>query len=98
MSIWYTLILVALASCMIHCLWQIFKAIEKLTEGISTVSSELVKMNSKLDGVESVSGEESSKSMSQQDTDVDAIEAIEAAISNFENLKRIDSENPQESR
>ncbi len=98
MSVWYVLIIVALASCMIHCLWQIFKAIERLTEGLSTVSSELVKMNSKLDGVESVTGEESLKSMSQPDNDTDAIEAIEAAISNFENLKRMDSENPPQNK
>ena len=97
MSIWYVLIFAVLASCMIHCLWQIFKAIEKLTEGISTVSSELVRMNSKLDGVESVTGEESPKSVIKQDSDVEAIEAIEAAISNFENLKKIDLASPQES-
>jgi len=79
---------------MIHCLWQIFKAIERLTEGISSVTSELVNMNTKLDGVESVTGDESPKPESQPTSDIDAIEAIEAAISNFENLKRIDSANP----
>lgn len=98
MSIWYVLIIVALASCMIHCLWQIIKAIERLTEGVSTISSELVKMNSKLDGVESITGDEPPKSANQPESDVDAIEAIEAAISNFENLKRIDSENPQQNK
>jgi len=96
MSIWYVLIIVALASCMIHCLWQISRAIERLTEGLSTVSSELVNMNLKLDGVESITGEESAKSTSPPDNDVDPIQAIEAAISNFENLKRIDSKTPQQ--
>lgn len=98
MSIWYVLIIVALASCVIHCLWQISKAIERLTESLATVSSELVNMNLKLEGVESITGEGPAKSASPPDNDVDPIEAIEAAISNFENLKRIDSKNPQQNR
>jgi hypothetical protein len=98
MSIWYVLIIVALASCVIHCLWQISKAIDRLTDGLSTVTSELVNINLKLEGVEPATGEEPDKSAIPPDNDVDPIDAIEAAISNFENLKRIDSKNPQQNK
>ncbi len=98
MSIWLILILLAMAGCMIGCLYGIFRATEGLANGIFSVRTELVKMNAKLDRIEAVSGEDSQRSMGQQESDVEAIEAIEAAISNFENLKRIDLTNPLESK
>jgi hypothetical protein len=98
MSIWVILILLALASCMIGCLFGIFKATERLANGIFSIRTELVKMNAKLERIEAVSGEDSQRPMTQQESDVEAIEAIEAAISNFESLKRIDLANPLENK
>ena len=97
MSFWQVLILIAMAGGVIGCLWRIFNAIEKLTNCIDSVGIELRKMNAKLERIEVVAGDDSQGTIGQLDTDAEALEAIEAAISNFENLKRIDLANPQES-
>jgi hypothetical protein len=91
------LLLFMMAGCMIGCLWGIFRAIEGLTERIASVGSELMKINAKLERVEAVGADDSQSPFDQQVSDVEAIEAIEAAISNFENLKRVDLTNTQES-
>jgi hypothetical protein len=95
MSIWLILLLFMMAGGMVGCLWGIFRAIERLRESIASVGAELRKINAKLERVEAVSADDSQNPLGQEDSDVEAIEAIEAAISNFENLKRIDLTNPQ---
>jgi hypothetical protein len=96
MSTWQILIFIAMAGCVIGCLLRIFNAIERLTNCIDTVGIELRKMNTKLERIEIAAGDDSQEPMRQQDFDAEAIDAIETAISNFENLKRIDLSNPQE--
>jgi hypothetical protein len=95
MPTWQLLIFIAMAGCMIGCLWRIFNAIERLTNCIDSVGIEFRKMNAKLERIEIAAGDDSQRPMDQQDFDAEAIDAIEAALSNFENLKRIDLTNPQ---
>ena len=93
MSTWQITVLFALAGCAIGCLLAIRKAIERLSEGIFFIRTELTKINSKLEAVEAVNREDPKKPMEQHEPD-DAFAAIEAAISNFEKLKRVDSTKP----
>ena len=83
MSIWQITVLFALAGCAIGCLLAICRAIEKLVKGVSSLKAELSKMSSKLERIEAVNGDDTS------------LEAMEAAFSNFERLKRVDLTNPQ---
>ena len=78
MSTWQIAVLFALAGCAIGCLLGIFRAIEKLVKGVLSVGAELTKINAKLESVEAVKGDDTS------------LEAIEAAVSGFEKLKRVD--------
>ncbi len=89
MSIWQIAVLFALAGCAIGCLLAVYKAIEKLARNISLISSELTKMNSKLTAIEAVNRDSPKETFEQPEPDL-SLEAIEAAISNFEKLKRID--------
>ena len=98
MAIWQVLVLVAMSGCMIGCLWNIFKSIEKLSKVIFSIGTELRKINAKLERIEAVSSDDAEKPTGAQKSDAEAIEAIEAALSNFENLKKIDLTNPQESK
>ena len=83
MSTWQITVLLAMAGCAIGCLLMICGAIRKLAKGILSVGAELQKMNAKLERIEAVSGDDTS------------LEAVEAAFSNFEKLKRIDKTQPQ---
>ena len=89
MSIWQISVLFAMAGCAIGCLLGIYKALEKLAKGILSIGAELTKMNAKLQSIEAVNREDPKKPMDESDSET-SIEAIEAAISNFEKLKRID--------
>jgi hypothetical protein len=82
MSIWQVIVLFAMAGCAIGCLLIIYKAIWKLTKAVSSIGSELTKINSKLERIEAVNGEDTS------------LQAMEAAISNFEKLKRVEAAKP----
>ncbi len=78
MATWQITVLFAMAGCAIGCLLVFGRAIEKLTKGVSSIAAELAKMNAKMESVEAVNGDDSS------------LEAVEAAISNFERLKRVE--------
>ncbi len=82
MSIYLMVVLSAMAGCAIGCLLGIYKALEKLAKSISSIGSELKKMNEKLAAIEAVNRDE-------QESET-GLESLEAAISNFEKLKRID--------
>ena len=83
MSIWQVIVIFAMAGLAIGCLLGICRALFKLARGISAMGAELTKMNSKLERIEAVNGDDTS------------LEAMEAAFSNFEKLKRVDLTNPQ---
>jgi hypothetical protein len=91
MSIWQITGLFGIAGCAIVCLIGIFIAIGKLAKAIFIIGAELKKMNAKLERVEAVNKDDLKAPMDQHEND---FEAIEAAISNFERLKRIDMTNP----
>ncbi len=78
MSTWQIVVLFAMAGGAIGCLLVICRAIEKLVKGIASLGAELTKLNAKLESIEAVRGD---------DTE---LEAIEAAVSGFEKLKRVD--------
>jgi hypothetical protein len=82
MSIWQVIVLFAMAGFAIGCLFGICRAIGKLTKGISSIGAELTKMNSKLERIEAVNGDDTS------------LEAMEAAFSKFEKLKRVEIAKP----
>ncbi len=79
MPTWQITVLVALAGCVIGCLLGILIAIEKVVRGISSIGMALTKLNANLERIEAITTED--------DT---SLEAVEAALSNFEKLKRID--------
>ncbi len=83
MFTWQITVSLAMAGCAIACLLLICRAIHKLAKGILSIGAELQKMNAKLERIEAVSGDDTS------------LEAVEAAFSNFEKLKRIDKSQPQ---
>jgi hypothetical protein len=87
MSIWQIVVLIAIGSCAVACLLGICIAIQKLAKAISAIEAVLKKMNSKLESVEAVSKENPEKPFDRHDSD---FAEIEAAISSFEKLKRID--------
>ena len=82
MSTWQIIVLFAMAGCAIGCLLGICRAIEKLAKGIFSIGAEITKMNAKLESIDAVNRDDIS------------LEGVEAAISNFEKLKRIDSAKP----
>ncbi len=87
MSTWQTIILLGMAGCALGCLFGIFKSIERLGEGIFGIRTELTKMNAKVESIEAAN-----KAGPEEPTDKDEpdLADIEAAVSNFEKLKRID--------
>jgi len=89
MLTWQIAVLLVLAGCAVGCLLGIFKAIQRLSEGVFFIRTELTKLNSKLETVEAVNRDDLKKPIGQHEPD-DSFEAIEAAISNFEKLKRVD--------
>jgi hypothetical protein len=89
MSTGHLVILIAISGCVVACLLGICKAVEKLAKGVFVVGNELKKLGAKLESVEAVSKDDSAKPKSEDEPD-SSFEAIEAAISNFEKLKRID--------
>ena len=93
MSIWQISVLFAMAGCAIGCLLGIYKALEKLAKGILSIGAELTKLNTKLQSIEAVSRDDSKKPMDQSEPDT-SLEDLEAAIANFEKLKRVDLTKP----
>jgi hypothetical protein len=77
MSMWQVSVLLALAGAATVCLFGIFKALNNLAKGFSSIAAELAKLNGKLERVEAVNGDDSS------------LEALESAFSTFEKLKRV---------
>ena len=92
MAIWQMIVLFAMAGCAIGCLLGICLAVLKLAKGVTIVSTELTKLNAKLESIEVVNRDDA-RSPAEQSA-VDPLFAdLESAISNFEKLKRIDAEN-----
>ena len=96
MSFWQVTVLLAMAGCAMGCLVGILRAIQSLAKDLFSVSVELKKLNVKLERVEAVSADDPERSRNHEASDLEALEAIDAAISNFENLKRVDLTNPQQ--
>jgi hypothetical protein len=94
MSTWHLVVVFAIAAGVIVCLLGIWRAVEKLAKGILSLAAELKQMNAKLTSVETVNRDESGKPANETEPDT-ALEALEAAISNFEKLKRIDPTRPE---
>ncbi len=84
---WQIAVLFAVAACAIGCLLGICRAIGKLTKGILSVGAELTKLNEKIERIEAVSRDEPRAPVDRFGPE---LEDIEAAISNFEKLKRVD--------
>lgn len=83
MFTWQMIASFVLAVCAIGCLLGICSAIKRLSEGVFFIRTELTKINSKLESVEVAN----SRNLNESD---ESFEAIEAAISSFEKLKRVD--------
>ncbi len=83
MPTWQITLLFATAGCAIGCLVVICRAIQQAAKAILAVGAELKNMNTKLESIQAVGGDDTS------------LEAVEAALSNFEKLKRIDKTEPQ---
>ena len=84
MQTWLIVALLAIAGGAIACLFGICKAIEKLTEGVFFIRTELTKLNAKLEGAEVAKKENSPKPSGQYEPDP----FFEAAIDDaFERLK-----------
>ena len=94
MSTWQIAVLFAMAGCAIGCLLGICRAIEKLTKVFFSIGTELTNLNAKIEKIEAVNRDDYQKSMDHNDLD-SSLEDIEAAISNFEKLKRIDLTKPE---
>jgi len=88
METWQVIALFALTAGAIGCLLGIRKAVERLTEALYFVRTELTRINAKLVTVEAANKEDANTRVEEPDT---SLEAIETAISNFEKLKRVDS-------
>lgn len=88
MSIWHVAALLAAIGA-IASLVFIYRAIDRLAQSVSSVCSQLTKINAKLESVQAVSGEEDKKLSAPVEPDL-SFEAIETALANFEKLKRID--------
>jgi hypothetical protein len=89
MSTWQIVVFFAMAGCTIGCLLVICRAVEKVAKGVFSIGAEITKMNAKLEIIEAANRDEVKKPMDQQEPDT-SLEALEAAISNFEKVKRID--------
>ena len=93
MSNWQIIVLFAMAGGAICCLLGIIKAVDKLAKGIFSLGAEIAKMNAKLQSIEAVNRDDPKKPIDQSEPDI-LLEDLEAAISNFEKLKRIDLTTP----
>ena len=94
MSTWQITVLFAImAGCAIGCLFGIYRAMEKLARALFSIGAELTKMSTKIEKIETVNGDYPTKTMDQYGPDP-SLEDIEAAISKFEKLKRIDLTKP----
>jgi hypothetical protein len=91
MSTWQIIILFTMAGSAVACLLWICTAIEKLFKAIFSIGTELTRMNAKIEKIEAVSKDQPAA----QDTVDSAFADIEAALSNFEKLKRIDVAKPE---
>ena len=96
MSFWQMTVLLALAGCTMGCLAGILRAIQSLAKDLFSIGAELKKLNAKLERVEAVNSEDFAKSADHEQSDLEALEAIETAISNFETLKRVDLASPRQ--
>jgi hypothetical protein len=84
MQTWLIVVLLAMTGGAIACLFGICKAIEKLTQGVFFIRTELTKLNAKLEGAEVAKKAESPKPTGQYESDP----FFEAAIDDaFERLK-----------
>ncbi len=90
--IWQIVVLLVAAGCAIACLLGICIAIAKLAKGISSIGAELKKMNAKMERVEAVDKDEPKPT--ELSGPNPSLEDIEAAISNFEKVKRVDLTKP----
>ncbi len=93
MSTWQIIVFLGTAGCAIGCLFGIFKSIEKIGQGVFGIRAELTKINAKMEGIEVVNNTGPEKPMDQYEP---SLADIEAAISNFEKLKRIDLTKPSQ--
>jgi uncharacterized protein YoxC len=91
MSTWQITILFSMAGCAVVCLLWISIAIEKLFKAIFSIGTALTQMNAKIEKIETVNKEHPA----DQDTADSAFADIEAALSSFEKLKRIDITKPE---
>ena len=94
MFTWQITVLLAVAGCaigclLVGCLLGIWRVTAKLTKGILSIGAELTKLNAKIERIEAVNRDDPKKPMDRYGPDP-SFEDIEAAISNFEKLKRID--------
>jgi hypothetical protein len=87
-------ILFGMAGCAVACLLWISIMIEKLAKAIFSIGTELTEMNAKIEKIEAVDKDHLVKPAGQETADT-AFADIEAAISNFEKLKRIDITKPE---
>ncbi len=95
MSTWQMIFFLGIAGCALGCLFGIFKSIERLGQGIFAIRAELTKMNTKVEGIEAVNNTGPERPMGECEPD---LADIEAAVSNFEKLKRIDLTKPSQDR
>ena len=95
---WQIVVVFVMAACAIGCLWGIYGAVKKLATSMVSIGAELTKMNEKLEIVEVRDNPKKSKDHGEPDTSIEGLEALEAAISSFERLKRIDSTKPEGDR
>ena len=86
---WYLVALLVIVAGATVCLLGIWRSAAKLAKGIGSLQTEIAKMNAKLTSVETVNKDDAKKPTEDSDVDT-SLEALEAAISNFEKLKRID--------
>jgi hypothetical protein len=87
MFTWQIGVLFVMAAGTIGCLLGILRSIQKLTKSMFSIGAELTKINSKLESIETVGRDDAEKPTDECEP---GLEALEAAISNFEKLKRID--------
>jgi hypothetical protein len=95
MFTWQMVVLFAMGGCAIGCLLGICIAIEKLAKSFFAIGTELRKMNAKIEKIEVANKVDEAKKPIDQSRPDPSLEDIEAAISNFEKLTRIDLTKPE---
>ena len=88
MSTLYTVFLIAATVCAIGCLFRICRAIEKLSRGIFSIRRGLTELNTKLESMTTASREDSKTPKDEGEPDI-SLKTLEAAVSNFEKMKRL---------